>query len=149
MSSRFNAKAEYASPDGGINLRTNGIALSCNEALPSLLALFLASRQSYQNRPALWVEGRTFTYSELYDAACRLAGVIRAARNHDAGYQRYQCGLLVNRTPTAYTAVLASLMVGSPYVPLNPQFPRSRLRDVLLSSAVDTIVVDHRSWAAA
>jgi non-ribosomal peptide synthetase component F len=73
--------------------------------------------------------------------------VIRAARSHDAGYQRYQCGLLVNRTPTAYAAVLASLMVGSPYVPLNPQFPRRRLRDVLLSSAVDTIVVDHRSSA--
>ena len=130
-----------------INLRSNGAALSCNEALPSLLALFLASRRSYQNRPALWVEGRTFTYSELYDAAGRLAGVIRAARSHDAGYQRYQCGLLVNRTPTAYAAVLASLMVGSPYVPLNPRFPRSRLRDVLSSSAVDTIVVDHRSSA--
>jgi non-ribosomal peptide synthetase component F len=33
---------------------------------------------------------------------------------------------LKNRTPTAYAAVLASLMVSSAYVPLNPQFPRDR-----------------------
>jgi amino acid adenylation domain-containing protein len=126
-------------------LRTNGAAFSRNEAPPSLLALFLASWRSDQNRPALWVEGRTFTYSELYDAAGRLASVIKAARGCDD--QPYQCGLLVNRTPTAYAAVLASLMVGSAYVPLNPQFPRSRLRDILLSSTVDTVIVDHRSLA--
>ena len=79
----------------------NGAPLSRNEGPPSLLALLLASRQSYQNRPALWIEGRTITYSELYDGAGRLASVIQAARGRDAPYQRYQCGLLVNRTPTA------------------------------------------------
>jgi len=96
-------------------LRTNGAPLSRNEAPPSLLALLHASRHSYQNQPALWIEGRTFTYSELYDGAGRLASVIQAARGRDACYQRYQCGLLVNRTLAAYAAVLASLMVGSAY----------------------------------
>jgi len=57
--------------------------------------------------------------------------------------------LLVNRTPVAYAAVLASLMLGSAYVPLNPLFPRDRLRQILSSSAVDTVIVDQRSATAA
>jgi amino acid adenylation domain-containing protein len=121
-------------------------ALSFNQAT-SLFDLFFASRRAYGNRPALWVEGRTLTYAELYDAAARLAGVIRVARGHGARHQQFQCGLLVNRTSTAYASVLASLLVGSAYVPLNPKFPRDRVREVLSSSAVDIIIVDHRSVA--
>jgi D-alanine--poly(phosphoribitol) ligase subunit 1 len=115
----------------------------------SLFDLFLDSRRSYGDRPALWVEGSALTYAELYEAAARLAGAIRMARGRQDPRGPCQCGLLVNRTPTAYTAVLASLMVGSAYVPLNPQFPRDRLRDTLLSSAVDTLIVDYHSAAAA
>jgi D-alanine--poly(phosphoribitol) ligase subunit 1 len=114
----------------------------------SLFDLFHASRRSYGNRPALWVEGSVFTYAELYAAAARLAGAIRIVRGDDSA-RTHQCGLLVNRTPAAYTAVLASLMAGSAYVPLNPKFPRDRLRDVVLSSAVDTLIVDHNSTAVA
>jgi D-alanine--poly(phosphoribitol) ligase subunit 1 len=115
----------------------------------SLFDLFLDSCRSYGDRPALWVEGSVLTYADLYKATARLAGAIRMARGRRDRCGPTQCGLLVNRTPTAYTAVLASLMVGSAYVPLNPQFPRDRLRDTLLSSAVDTLIVDRHSAAAA
>ena len=115
----------------------------------SLCDLFSASRLSHGGRPALWVEGSFFTYAELYEAAACLAGAIRIARDHQSPREHQQCGLLVNRTPSAYAAILASLMAGSAYVPLNPHFPRDRLRDILLSSAVDTLIVDHNSMAAA
>jgi D-alanine--poly(phosphoribitol) ligase subunit 1 len=114
------------------------------DSVTSLFDLFLASHKAHANRPALWIDGRILTYAELYEPVARLAGVIRTARGNVA-HREYRCGLLVNRTPTAYASVLASLMVGSAYVPLNPQFPRDRLRDILLSSAVDTIIVDHRA----
>src|SRR5919204_2220386 len=104
-------------------------ALSCDQT-KSLFDLFLASLRADGNRPALWVEGCTLTYAELYNAAARLAGVIRAARGHNVSHRQFQCGLLVNRTPTAYAAVLATLMVGSAYVPLNPRLPRDRLRQI-------------------
>ena len=123
-------------------------ALPCDQ-VTSLGELFLASRAAHGSRPALWVEGRSLTYAELYRAAAELAGAIQAARGRDAVHHDAQCGLLVNRTPTAYTGVLASLMVGSAYVPLNPNFPCDRLRDILSASAIDTIVVDHRSVEAA
>ena len=89
----------------------------------ALFDLFLASRRAFGHRPALWVDGCTLTYAELGDVARRLATVIREARGKDAVASKLQCGLLVNRTPTAYAAVLASLMTGSAYVPLNTKFP--------------------------
>jgi D-alanine--poly(phosphoribitol) ligase subunit 1 len=115
----------------------------------SLYDLFLASCRAYEDRPALWVEGCALSYVELCDAAARLAAAIRAGRSQIGGHDGRQCALLVNRTPTAYAAVLASMRMGSAYMPLNPRFPTERLRDALLSSAVDTIIVDHRSMAAA
>jgi D-alanine--poly(phosphoribitol) ligase subunit 1 len=125
--------------------------LSRNQNLraKSLFALFLDSCRSHGDRPALWVEGSFLTYAELHEKAARLAGAIRMARGQENPRPPRQCGLLVNRTSTAYAAVLASLMTGSAYVPLNPQFPRDRLRDTLLSSAVDTLIVDRRSASAA
>ena len=120
----------------------------------SLFDLFAASREAHGGRPALWVDGSLLTYAELYEAAARLAGAVRMARGCDGASEAganeaRQCGLLVNRTATAYAAVLASLMTGSAYVPLNPQFPPDRLRHILLASAIDTIIVDRASAAAA
>jgi amino acid adenylation domain-containing protein len=117
--------------------------------MTSLLDLCLSARSFQLNRPALWVDGRTLTYGELQHSAAQLAGVIRVARGQAASHRQVQCGLLVNRTPTAYAGVLASLMVGSAYVPLNPRFPSSRLRAMLAASAIDTLIVDHRSAVAA
>ena len=115
----------------------------------SLFDLFLAARLRYGDRPALWVEGTALTYAELHEAAGRIAGAIQTARSGQSRGAHRQCGLLVNRTATAYAAVLASLLDGSAYVPLNPKFPRDRLRDILSASAADCVIVDERSAAAA
>jgi D-alanine--poly(phosphoribitol) ligase subunit 1 len=120
-----------------------------NQPPTGLHDLFLASRHAFAGRPALWADGCTLTYSELSDAAARLASVIHAARGNNFVASQLQCGLLVNRTPSAYASVLASLMAGSAYVPLNPRFPSARLREILAASAIDTVIVDHRSVAAA
>ncbi len=117
-------------------------ASSTVPAIPtSLFDLFLASRAAHASRPAIWVEGRTSTYDELHRAAAQLAGAMQHARRGNPGGQS-QCGLLVNRTPTAFAGVLAALMAGSVYVPLNPAFPSDRLRSILSASDVDAIVVD-------
>jgi amino acid adenylation domain-containing protein len=114
----------------------------------ALFDLFLASRQRFGSRPAVWVDGRTLTYEELDDAARRLAATILQARGKGSRAAERQCGLLVNRTPTAYAAVLASLMAGSAYVPLNTKYPSERLREIVAASAIDTIIADHRSLTA-
>lgn len=112
-------------------------------AWASLADVFLSARAEYSDRPALWVGGSFFTYQELHDRAMRLAAAICAEENVTIAGR--QCGLLVNRTPTAYASVIASLLSGRTYVPLNPRFPAERLRAVLDASACDTLVVDERS----
>lgn len=125
-------------------LNATAHALPCDQA-PSLFGLFHESRMAHAYRPALWVDGRTLSYAELYDTTAQLAGAIQAARGAGASHSELQCGLLVCRSATAYTGVLATLMAGSAYVPLNPNFPSERLRDILSASAIDTVVVDGRS----
>jgi len=114
----------------------------------SLFDLFLASRAAHGNRAAIWVEGRSTTYDKLYQTAAQLAGAMQAVRSGNRDSQS-QCGLLVNRTPTAYCGVLASLIAGSVYVPLNPAFPVDRLKGILSASDIDAIIVDRRSMTAA
>jgi amino acid adenylation domain-containing protein len=97
----------------------------------------------------LWIEGCSFTYTELHEAAAKLAAAILMTGDRRVQHEERPCGLLVNRSPTAYTAVLASLMLGRPYVPLNPKFPRDRLLYILSSSTADTLIVDRHSAAAA
>jgi D-alanine--poly(phosphoribitol) ligase subunit 1 len=129
-------------------LNATAHALPCDQAT-SLFDLFHMSRVAHATRPALWVDGRTLSYAELHGASAQLAGAIQAARGAGAPHSELQCGLLVCRSATAYTGVLATLMAGSTYVPLNPNFPSERLRDILAASAIDTIVVDHRSEGVA
>jgi D-alanine--poly(phosphoribitol) ligase subunit 1 len=123
-------------------------AVQCKPA-NSLLDLLLASARAWGGRPALCVGREVLSYDELFERAVRLAGAISASSPAQASFTQRQCGLLVNRTPTAYAAVLASLMTGAAYVPLNPRFPRERLLTMLLSSAIDTVIVDRRSHAMA
>src|SRR5689334_15330675 len=103
-------------------LNATAHALPCDQAT-SLFDLFHASRVAHADRPALWVDGRTLSYAELYGVTTQLAGAIQAARGADAPHHDLQCGLLVCRSAAAYTGVLATLMAGSAYVPLNPNFP--------------------------
>jgi amino acid adenylation domain-containing protein len=104
--------------------------------------VFRASYLAHPQRPALCVDGASLTYRELYERAIHLATIVRDSR---AEY----CALLVNRTVTAYAAVLASLAAGTTYVPLNPRLPTERLRHILAASGAKTIIIDRRSMAAA
>lgn len=125
-----------------------GVKVPCEDRPAALSDLFLASRQRFGSRPAVWIAGRTVTYDELDDAARRLAAMILQSRGKAVCAAERQCGLLVNRTPTAYAAVLASLMAGSAYVPLNTKYPSERLREIVAASAIDILIVDHCSLTA-
>jgi D-alanine--poly(phosphoribitol) ligase subunit 1 len=112
----------------------------------TLYDLFKASADRHASRPALWVDGCSFSYAELDESSRRLAGAILATRRSS---QEGQCALLVDRTMTAYIGVLGSLMAGLAYVPINPRLPRDRAADLVRLSESELMVVDHRCMAAA
>ncbi|MFD5543440.1 amino acid adenylation domain-containing protein, partial [Streptomyces sp. NPDC127079] len=80
--------------------------------------------------------GRTVTYAELFGAARRLARRL-AARNAGPGTV---VALALPRGIDAVTAILAILISGAAYCPLDPAAPRSRTR-ALLDSAQPVLVV--------
>ena len=120
----------------------------------SLVAGFLESARRYPNCNALWVDEQAYSYAELLHRAARIAATLQreaqtASAGAGVGVDQQRCALLVERSVSAYAAVLGALMADMTYVPLNARFPAQRnLRMVELSSS-SSIVVDGRSLEAA
>ena len=102
----------------------------------SLVEGFLASTERFGCRPALWVNGESYTYAEL----ARYAGRIATRVAEDPSGPSL-IGVLAHRSLTAYAGVLAALMAGRGYVPLHPKFPAGRTRTMRELSGVTQVVV--------
>lgn len=120
---------------------TDSLILSPPAAAPfaPLAEGFLRSLERHADRPALLVRGRTLTYAELGERAFALAAALdREAPQGDPPHT----AVLAARSPTAFAGVLAALLRGHAYVPLNPRFPADRTREMLLRSGAASVVVD-------
>ena len=107
----------------------------------SLAKAFLKSAGRNRSRPALWCRGRTLSYGELRDAAAAIAGTLIC----DPMVNRSdRIAVLSDRTSTAYVGILAALLTGAAYVPLNPRFPVQRNRAILERSGAETLICDER-----
>lgn len=103
---------------------------------------FLNSAQQFPDRPALTVAHRTWTYQELLAASLQAAEQISSA----AGAERMSVtAVIADRTCAAYFGVLAALLSGGTYVPINPKFPTERNRDILRRSQATHIIASQRS----
>ncbi|SER23878.1 non-ribosomal peptide synthetase [Actinokineospora terrae] len=71
--------------------------------------------------------GTELTYRDLNTAANRLA---RRLRTLGAGPERF-VALLLPRVPESLTAILAVLKSGAAYVPIDPAYPETRVRQIL------------------
>lgn len=108
---------------------------------------FLASARRFPDRPALAIQDEQRSYRELHDAAAAVAATMQrnsAGRRHDAKLT----GVFGHRSFAAFTGVLAALLRGDGYVPLNPIFPAARNRDMALRARLDWIVVERASLEA-
>jgi len=101
---------------------------------------FLRSVEAFGDRPAVEVGGEVLTYAGLFKKAASLAATLI----------RYQSGVggppltavYAYRSSTAFAGVLAALLRGHGYVPLNRTFPMERTRTMLHRSGCRSLVVD-------
>ncbi len=116
----------------------SGGKLAPNGAGPfrNLVDGFLESLRRFPDRPALVVDGRTHSYAELSRAAGNLAKALAGVCDAEEPL----VALLAHRSSTAYAGVLAALLAGKGYVPLNPAFPPDRLRRLFTASGCRVIV---------
>ena len=103
----------------------------------------LAASEKFPERAACEIL-LPLSYRDLVDRARRIAATIQREGVLDAAPVT---GVFGDRSETAYTGVLGTLMAGHGYVPLNRAFPLERTRLMLKRSMCRSLVVDSESEA--
>lgn len=91
-------------------------------------AVILGSRlldaaKLHEDRLALWIGGVEYSYRALFDTACTLAAELQRTTAADASI-----GILGQQSFSSYVGILAAMLCGRPYVPVNPFEPYERQR---------------------
>jgi microcystin synthetase protein McyE len=92
---------------------------------------FIAQVKSTPDAPALIVEETTLTYRELNEKVNRLTNYLREKYNLGAGKA---IALAIGRNQNLIIAILATFKTGAIYVPIDPQYPSSRIDFILKDS---------------
>ncbi|HKT95370.1 MAG TPA: amino acid adenylation domain-containing protein [Paraburkholderia sp.] len=109
-----------------------------------LHAFFFDSAANQPHNPALWVDGRSYTYGEIEARARRVAsGLASVERAGDAR----RCLLFAHRSAAAYWGALGILDAGLAYVPLSPKMPAARIAAIIEQSGAPSMLVDRRCAA--
>lgn len=103
---------------------------------------FLAASEAMPDRPALHVEGVTVPYSQLRMLASRLAATLQ---HHSNGSGPALTAVFGERSVTEFAGILAALLAGHGYVPLNPVFPTAVSRRMLQHADCRALIVDARA----
>ncbi|MFT3770637.1 MAG: citrate/2-methylcitrate synthase [Minicystis sp.] len=102
---------------------------------------FLHNVERLPQHAALRVGARVYTYGEVAETAGRWAARLVDA----AGGRPRRVGVLAYRNEASYLGVLASVLAGAAFVPLNRRFPLERTRAMLEQADVDALIVDAES----
>lgn len=94
---------------------------------------FLRGLRKSPDAVAIRVGTEAVTYQQAHELALLWAGGLRGCR---------AVGVLAGKTSTAYIAILAILYAGATVVPLRPDFPVTRLRQMTKAAGVDALVAD-------
>ncbi len=109
------------------------------ESTRSLRSGFIHSRERFPDRPALEAGGLCLTYDQLYEQAASLAATLQ---RHEPSDAPPLTAVFAYRSPATFAGVLAALFRGHGYVPLNPNFPPDRTRNMLQRSGCRAVIVD-------
>ncbi len=107
----------------------------------SLHARFLRAAELFPNRSALEVDGSPVTYADLRSRAEAIA----ASLERRSAEEPPLTAVFAYRSETAFAGILAALIRGHAYVPLNRTFPPDRTRVMLERAGCRSVIVDAAS----
>jgi amino acid adenylation domain-containing protein len=107
---------------------------------PALHARFLRGLALSGAAPAVRVGTETVSYEQAHERALRWAGAL-------VEHQPRAVGVLADKGVTAYVGILAALYAGAAVVPLRPDFPVDRTRQMLAVSGATALIVDQHGAA--
>ena len=105
---------------------------------------FLTQANRHPERSAVIADGEWWTYARLHDRAAAVATTLAPA----AGGRPQRVGVCMERGPEAYAAILASLLAGAAFVPVNPHHPADRIRQILDQADLCVVVADEVGMSA-
>jgi non-ribosomal peptide synthetase component F len=104
--------------------------------------LFSQVRKTPQN-PALHYEGTQWTYQDLWDHSGRVTDALRMLDIPRCAAEVH-IGLLLDRGLENVAAMVATLRHKAVFVPLDPEFPRERLRYMARDSGLQVIITQRK-----
>ena len=105
-------------------------------ALSNVIADLYAAFEAYGSRPAVVVREKITRYGELAPGVFALAAQLQR-RTSSTEFVGFVC----NRELCAYRAVLAIMLSGKAYVPLNPALPFERLLKIVEVAGLRQVIV--------
>lgn len=95
---------------------------------------------NYINNPAktaIIINGKTYTYKELYQIASQIASLVN---NNEK-----LIGVYTDYSVHTYASIIAVLLKGSGFVPINKKFPKYKLLNIIDTAGIKTILCDSNS----
>lgn len=115
--------------------------MSRHSGRKTLLARMRATIDAHAERTAVRSHDTRVSYREFFGLVGRLCRALRSQKR----VQRGPVGLLLDRSATAYAAMWATIVLGRPYVPLNPKYPTARLRSIVRQANVNVVICTEAS----
>lgn len=109
-------------------------------AQKSLAELFAEQVSQRPHATAVQMGQKQLTYSELDAQSTQLA---RYLQHHGVGLEQV-VGICVDRSPQMIVALLGILKAGAAYLPLDSNYPSSRLAYMLQDSSVNTVLTERK-----
>jgi amino acid adenylation domain-containing protein len=103
-----------------------------------LPAAFAAQAERTPDAPAVLTAGGSMSYGELFQ---RAAGAARWLRDRNAGRDEL-VGLVMRRGPEQIVGILAAVMAGGAYLPVDASLPAERVRYMLRDGAVRCVLTN-------
>ncbi|KAI9984084.1 hypothetical protein PInf_005374 [Phytophthora infestans] len=95
------------------------------------------------DHPALHFEGTQWTYQDLWKYSCRVTRALCMLDISGCSAELH-IGLLLDRGVENVAAMIGILRLGAVFVPLDPEFPRERLRYMARDSELQVIITQRK-----
>jgi amino acid adenylation domain-containing protein len=102
----------------------------------SILSRFRACAARNPDSPAIFVDGRSYSYGEFSGLCAATSGLLRV---HDVR-RGDRVGILAENNVYTYASLLGILACGAGYVPLNPHNPAERNRGIIADAGIKVLL---------
>lgn len=115
-----------------------GVIKAKNEDL-SFVEMFRMQTKKAPESIAVSFDGNDFTYREIYTSSLRLAKYLRMKGVNDETY----VGIMLRRSEKLLISLIAVQMAGGAYIPMDPLYPKERIRYMADAAKLEYIITDN------